>query len=90
MFIKHPREELKIKKKKKKKASQKGPRSPVKLNIPFINVLKLIRCLHVSNILETRNLMQGFGKNDGSFFKSFKVEEHVAFFFGNIVYMGFP
>ena len=30
------------------------------------------------NIFETRNLMHGFGKNDGSFFKSFKVEEHVA------------
>ena len=28
--------------------------------------------------METRNLMQGFGKNGGSFFKSFKVEEHVA------------
>ena len=41
-------------------------------------MLKLIRCLHVLNILETRNLMQGFGKNGGSFFKPFKVEEHVA------------
>ena len=30
------------------------------------------------NILETRTLMQGFGKNDGSFCKSFKVEENVA------------
>ena len=34
--------------------------------------------MSVLNIFETRNLMQGFGKNDGSFFKSFKVEEHVA------------
>ena len=30
------------------------------------------------NILETRNLMQGVGKNDGSVLKSLKVEEHVA------------
>ena len=30
------------------------------------------------NILETRNLMQGFGKNDDCFFKSFKMEDHVA------------